>query len=85
MYFSELTHEMLTAQAYVFFVAGFDTSTNMMSHALYEMALNPHIQDKLRAEITEELAKNEGKLTYESIKNMKYLNKVFCGELKILV
>lgn len=50
-----------------------------MAHALYEMALNPHIQDKVRKEIKEFHAKNNGNFTYEEVKKMKYLDKVFKG------
>lgn len=48
-----------------------------MAHALYEMALNPNIQDKLRKEIKEFYANNN--FTYEEVKKMKYLDKVFKG------
>lgn len=50
-----------------------------MSHALYELALNPIVQDRLREEIDQECAKCSGDLTYENIKKMNYLDKVFKG------
>ncbi len=80
-FFSEMTNELITAQAFVFFIAGFETSSTTISNALYELAQNHTIQNKLRKEINEELEKNNGELKYESIKNMKYLNKVFQGEI----
>lgn len=52
-----------------------------MAHALYEMALNPNVQDKLRKEMKEFHGKNNGDLKYEDIKEMKYLDKVFRGIL----
>lgn len=70
----------LTAQAFVFFGAGFETSSTAMSHAMYELALNPDIQDKLREEVNATFAENNGKLSYESVKDMKYLDKVFKGK-----
>ena len=76
-----MTDTFITAQAFVFFIAGFETSSTTMSNALYEMALDQSAQNKLRDEINEELQKHDGKLTYESIKNMKYMHKIFCGEL----
>jgi len=51
----------------------------MMTHALYELALNQKIQDKLRKEIDEEYIKHGDDLTYEDIKKMSYLDKVFKG------
>ena len=77
--FSELTDELITAQAFVFFLAGFETSSTTISHALYELALNQDVQVKLRKEINQELEKFDGKITYDSIKCMKYMHKVFSG------
>ena len=50
-----------------------------MSNTLYELALNQEIQDKLREEIKSNLAKHGGKLKYEHVKDMEYLDKVFRG------
>jgi len=77
----DLTDSLITSQAFVFFIAGFETSSTTISHALYELALNQEIQDKLREEIDEVYAKYDGNLTYDNIKNMNYLDKVFKGTL----
>lgn len=50
-----------------------------MSHALYELAQNLEIQDKLREEIRDVYDKSNGVLTYADIKRMKYLDKVLKG------
>lgn len=76
----EVTNEFLAAQAFIFFTAGFETSSSTISNALYELALNPDIQDKLRKEIKEFAAKNDGEWRYETIKEMEYLGKVFQGQ-----
>ncbi|XP_053982864.1 cytochrome P450 6A1-like [Hylaeus volcanicus] len=75
----ELTDSLLTAQAFVFFIAGFETSSTTISFALYELAQNQEIQDKLRAEIRETC--QEG-VTYEKVKQMKYLDAVFRETLR---
>lgn len=78
-FFTELTDSMIASQAFVFFVAGFETSSSTISHALYELAQNQEIQDKLREEIREVYEKY-GELTYDVIKNMKYLDKILKGK-----
>ncbi|CAK9832943.1 Cytochrome P450 6a2 [Anthophora retusa] len=79
----ELTDSLLTAQAFVFFVAGFETSSSTMSNALYELAKNQDVQNKLREEIRDCYAKHNGNLKYEDIKGMEYLDKVFKETLRM--
>ena len=68
------------AQAFVFLIAGHETSASTMSFALYELALHPEIQHRLRAEIMQVLKKHDGKLTYDGIKEMMYLDRVVSGK-----
>lgn len=75
---------MLVAQAFLFFVAGFETSSSTIANALYELAQNQDVQDKLRAEIKEHHELNGGKWQYENIKKMPILDAVFKGLLDIL-
>ena len=50
--FSEEEMEMyLIANLFVLFIAGFDTSSTIMTIAIYFLAKNPDIQDKLLEEI----------------------------------
>jgi cytochrome P450 family 6 len=72
--------DVIAAQAYIFFVAGFETSSATMTFCLYELALNPDIQERVRSEINAVLEKYGGNITYESIFEMKYLDKVVNGE-----
>lgn len=80
-YFIELTDALLTSQALVFFLAGFETSSTTISNTLYELAQNPEMQDKLRKEIKEVYENNGGALSYTDVKEMKYLDKVFKGNI----
>lgn len=66
----------------MFFSAGFETSSTAMTNALYEMALNQKIQDRLREEINKKYTEyGDNLMKYENIKKMEYLNKVFRGTL----
>jgi hypothetical protein len=51
-----------------------------MSYALYELALHPEVQSRLREEITQVLDKHQGELTYEGMNEMSYLDMVVSGE-----
>jgi cytochrome P450 family 6 len=70
----------LAAQAFVFFLAGFETSSTTMTFCLYQLAINPDIQDVLRNEVDTILEKHDGNTSYEAIQEMTYLDKVVAGK-----
>lgn len=70
----------IIAQSFVFFIAGFDTSSSTMQFALYELARNEKIQQKARKEVDEMYEKNGGKITYEGVMELKYLSQIVDGE-----
>ena len=69
----------MASQAISFFTAGNDTTSVTVAFILYELALQPNIQDRLRREIREAFEKY-GDFTYEAINEMKYLDMVFNGK-----
>ncbi|XP_062137476.1 probable cytochrome P450 6a23 [Drosophila sulfurigaster albostrigata] len=77
-----LSFEELAAQAFIFFVAGFETSSTTMGFALYELAQHQDIQDKLRAQIKEVLAKHNNEFSYDNIKEMELLEQVVMETLR---
>nr|WCC58088.1 cytochrome P450 [Pharsalia antennata] len=77
-----LTMNEIAAQSLIFFVAGFETSSTTMHCAVYELAINPDIQDRLREEIIEVLEKHDNVLTYDAVAEMKYLDRTVCETLR---
>lgn len=70
----------VTAYVVAFLTDGFETSSVAMSFALYDLAVNPHTQDRLRADLEESLNKHGGELTYEVIQDTPYLDMVLSGK-----
>ena len=78
--FSVLDEDTIIAQSILFLIAGFETSSTLLTYACYELALNEDIQEKLRNEIKDVLERHEGKCTYEALQEMNYLEMVLLGE-----
>ncbi|CAH0599967.1 unnamed protein product [Chrysodeixis includens] len=68
---------LIAAQVFVFFAAGFETSSSATSFTLHQFAYHPEVQKKAQAEIDRVLAKHGGKLSYDAVKEMTYLEWAF--------
>lgn len=73
----ELDDELLAAQIFAFVAAGFETSSSASSYFLHILAYHPDVQERCQKEIDEVLAKYNGKLCFEAVKDMKYLEMAF--------
>lgn len=79
---AQITDDDIAAQAMIFFFAGFETLSTCMTFMAYELAMNIDIQQKLQQEIDETLAQCDGRITYEVLLKMKYLDMVVSGKTK---
>lgn len=66
----------------LFLFAGYDTSSNALTHMAYLLALNPSVQDKLLAEVDEFFAKNI-ELNIDTLSELKYLEAVVNETLRL--
>ncbi|KAL9707998.1 hypothetical protein quinque_011516 [Culex quinquefasciatus] len=78
----KLSFDEIAAQAFIFFNAGFDTSSTAMTYTLYELAMNREAQEKARKCVLDIFAANGGQLTYESVANMGYLDQCISETLR---
>ncbi|XP_052862555.1 probable cytochrome P450 9f2 [Anopheles cruzii] len=79
------TDNELVAQAFLFFAAGYETISWSMSFALYELAINQDIQQKLFAELHEaeaELGDGGEDISYEKLQSLRYLDMVVSETLR---
>lgn len=76
----QLTINEMAAQTWIFYAAGFETSSTTMSYCLYELARNQDIQRKVQQEIDRVTKKYNGQVTYQSAADMKYLEACIDGK-----
>lgn len=78
-----ITMEELGAQAFLFFLAGYETSSATMTFACYELATHPEIQRRTREEIHSVLQRHGGEVSYDALMEMPYLDQVINGEKRV--
>lgn len=66
----------IAAHTITFFLDGYETSSIVLSHALYQLAKYPQYQKRLRDDINS----YNGVINYEIVTDMQYLDQVLNGE-----
>lgn len=73
----------IAAQCFIFFVGGFDTTSNLFNFISYELAVDPVIQERLYQEIRKTQESLEGSpVTYDAIQKMQYMDAFICECLR---
>ncbi|CAG5046105.1 unnamed protein product [Parnassius apollo] len=76
-----LDDDTIDAQSFLFLIAGYETSSTLLSFAIHTLAIKPDIQEKLRAHIQEV---TEGKeITYELLSELTYLEGFLLETLRL--
>lgn len=73
------TDKVIAAQAFIFFLAGFETSSTTLSYCLYELSKQPEYQERVYDEICQ-MYNKYGEINYDSLADMLFLEQVLLGE-----
>lgn len=76
-----LTFLEIAAQAFIFFLAGFETSSTTLTFALYLLAESPDYQDEARKNVQEVLKKHNYRWSYEALMEMNFVGQIIEGSL----
>lgn len=81
----ELSVGEVAAQSFVFFAAGFETSSTALSWCMYELVKKPELLARVHKELDEVLERHNGEFTYDSLNEMKFLEKCIDGKWRLII
>lgn len=74
---------VISANAFIIFLGGFETTSSTLAFLFLELAADQRVQEAMRQEIREVLEKHEGKITYELLQELVYMEMVIQGIFRI--
>ncbi|XP_054167645.1 cytochrome P450 3A24-like [Oppia nitens] len=79
---SKMTDDEISANAVLFFEAGYETTSTALGYLMHILINKQDIQEKVRQEV-KELMETEGKLDYNTVTKLKYLEQVIYETLRV--
>jgi len=77
-----LTEDEIVAQAFVFLLAGYLSTTGALANCMYELAVNPDVQQRLYDEINGAVDSDTGDIEYDRLARLPYLDAVMAETLR---
>ncbi|XP_076027757.1 thromboxane-A synthase [Genypterus blacodes] len=77
-----MTEDEIVGQAFVFLLAGYETSSNTLGFTCYLLALHPECQRKVQEEVDEFFSRHESP-DYNNVHELKYLDMVISEALRL--
>uniref|UniRef100_A0A3Q3BHV9 Thromboxane-A synthase n=1 Tax=Kryptolebias marmoratus TaxID=37003 RepID=A0A3Q3BHV9_KRYMA len=77
-----MTEDEIVGQAFIFLVAGYETSSNTLGFTCYLLAINPECQRKVQEEVDDYFTRHDSP-DYTNIQELKYLDMVVCEALRL--
>ncbi|KAJ9581664.1 hypothetical protein L9F63_023158, partial [Diploptera punctata] len=82
-WYKKFTDEDIAAQALTFFLDGYETSSSALTVVLHNLACYPAEQKNLQEEVDSKIEENDGKLTFDALQTMSYLDMVLNESLRM--
>lgn len=77
-----MTEDEIVGQAFVFLLAGYETSSNTLAFTCYLLAINPECQRKVQEEVDDFFTRHESP-NYTNVQELKYLDMVVSEALRL--
>uniref|UniRef100_A0A3Q3KYB1 Thromboxane-A synthase n=1 Tax=Mastacembelus armatus TaxID=205130 RepID=A0A3Q3KYB1_9TELE len=77
-----ITEDEIVGQAFVFLLAGYETSSNTLAFTCYLLAIHPECQCKVQEEVDDFFTRHESP-HYTNVQELKYLDMVICEALRL--
>ncbi|KAF3689068.1 Thromboxane-A synthase [Channa argus] len=77
-----MTEDEIVGQAFVFLLAGFETSSNTLAFACYLLAIHPECQRRVQEEVDAFFTRHESP-DYTNVQELKYIDMVICEALRL--
>ncbi|KAK2841991.1 hypothetical protein Q5P01_012191 [Channa striata] len=77
-----MTEDEIVGQAFVFLLAGYETSSNTLAFTCYLLATHPECQRKVQQEVDDFFTRHESP-DYTNVQELKYLDMVICEALRL--
>ncbi|XP_034032874.1 thromboxane-A synthase-like isoform X2 [Thalassophryne amazonica] len=78
----KMTEDEVVGQAFVFLIAGYETSSNTLGFTCYLLAIHPECQRKVQEEVDLFFTKHDSP-DYTNVQELKYLDMVICEALRL--
>uniref|UniRef100_UPI0037E830C9 thromboxane-A synthase n=1 Tax=Semicossyphus pulcher TaxID=241346 RepID=UPI0037E830C9 len=77
-----ITEDEIVGQAFVFLLAGYETSSNTLAFTCYLLAIHPECQSKVQEEVDDFFSRHESP-DYSNVQELKYLDMVISEALRL--
>nr|XP_014266203.1 thromboxane-A synthase-like [Maylandia zebra] len=77
-----MTEDEIVGQAFVFLLAGYETSSNTLAFTCYLLALHPECQLRVQKEVDDFYTRHDSP-DYTNVQELKYLDMVICEALRL--